>query len=79
MPHNIEIKDNVFLMKEGIKYEKYSLGKAQNITIDGKLVPKTRVEHSPPPIPQLQEMGEDGILKWREDGKRRPRKAAQPG
>jgi len=78
MPHNIQIKDNVFLIKEGVKYEKYSLGKAENITIDDKLVPKTRVERPPLPIPQLQEMGEDGILKWREDRKYRPRKAAQP-
>jgi len=78
MPHNIQIKDNVFLIKEGVKYEKYSLGKAENITIDDKLVPKTRVERPPLPIPQLQEMGEDGILRWREDRKYRPRKAAQP-
>jgi hypothetical protein len=67
MPHNIEIEDNVFLMKEGIKYEKYSLGKAENITIDGRLAPETRVKRPLLPIPQLQEMGEDGILRWRED------------
>jgi len=67
MPHNIEIEDNVFIIKESVKYEKYSLGKAQNITIDGKLVPKTQVERPAPPIPRLQEMGEDGILRWRED------------
>ena len=66
-------------MKEVVKYEKYSLGKAENITIDGKLLPETRVERPAPAIPQLQEMGEDGILRWREDGNRRPRKAAQPG
>jgi len=71
MPHNIEIEDNVFLMKEGIKYEKYSLGKAENITIDGKLAPKTRAERPPLPIPRLQEMGEDGILRWREDHRKK--------
>jgi len=42
-----------------------TLGKAENITIDGKLAPKTRVERPALPIPRLQEMGEDGVLRWR--------------
>ena len=65
MPHNIEIENNVFLMKDGTKYKKYSLGKAENITIDGKLVSGTIVKRPPPSIPMLQEMDEDGILRWR--------------
>ena len=67
MPHNIDIENNVFLMKEGAKYEKYSLGKAENITIDGKLIPTTVVERPLLPIPMLQEMDEDGILRWQKD------------
>ena len=63
MPHDIEVKGNVFQMKEGVEYEKVQVGKAENIVIDGKLVPETKVERPAlPPIPRLQEMGEDGVL-----------------
>jgi len=71
MPHDIEVKDNVFLMREDVKYEKCSLGKAENITIEDKLVPETRVKRTAPTIPWLQEMGEDGVLRWREDQRRK--------
>ncbi|HUT33941.1 MAG TPA: right-handed parallel beta-helix repeat-containing protein [Planctomycetota bacterium] len=66
MPHSIEVKDNVFEMKEGTKYEQCSVGKAENITIDGKLIPETKTDRPAPPIPKLQPMGEDGILRWQE-------------
>ena len=66
MPRDIDVRENVFLMEEGVKYKKHSLGKAENITIHGKLAPETKVQRpAPPPIPRLREMGEDGVLKWR--------------
>lgn len=77
MPHNIQVEGNIFQMPKDVKYQKYSLGKAENITIDGKLAPKTRVERPALPIPRLQEMGEDGILRWRED--RRQKGTGAPG
>ena len=76
MPHNIEIKDNVFQMPDGVKYERCSVGKAENITIDGKMVPETKVDRPAPPIPRLQEMGEDGILRWREHRRQKTQQEA---
>jgi len=67
MPHSIEVNDNAFEMKEGVKYEPCSVGKAENITIDGKLVPETKTNRPAPPIPSLVPMGEDGILRWQEE------------
>ena len=67
MPRDIDVRENVFLMDEGVKYEKHSLGKAENITIRGKLAPETKVERSAPrPIPRLREMADDGVLNWRD-------------
>jgi len=66
MPHGIEVKDNVFEMKEGVKYQPYSVGKAENITIDGKLVRHTKTNRAAQPIPELLPIGEDGILRWRD-------------
>ena len=40
---------------------------AENITIDDKLVLETKTERPAPVVPRLQEMGEDGILSWKED------------
>ena len=77
MPRDIVIGDNTFvgLFEEGVLAEsaehkqpaKYRLGKAENVTIDGKLVAETRVEGRPAPaaIIRLQEMGEDGVLRWK--------------
>jgi len=70
MPHNIQVEGNIFQMPKDVKYQKYSLGKAENITIDGKLVPETKVGRPMPPIPWLQAMDEDGILRWQEGGRR---------
>ena len=62
MPHDIEVEGNVFLM-EGAKYEKYSLGKAENIVIDGTLVPETKAERPAPlPLPLLVPMDAEGEL-----------------
>ena len=62
MPHDVEVEGNVFLM-EGAKYEKYSLGKAENIVIDGQLVPETKGERpAPPPLPLLIPMDVEGKL-----------------
>jgi hypothetical protein len=77
MPRDIVIADNTFVgpFEEGVLAEsaehkqpaKYRLGKAENVTIDGKVVPETRVEGRPAPraVIRLQEMGEDGVLRWK--------------
>jgi len=78
MPHDIAVAENTFLnvgeqvFVEGVialssappgKAVKYALGEAENITIEGKLVPETRKARGAPPImPLLQEMGEDGVV-----------------
>jgi len=67
MPHNIEVKENVFEMKEGVKVQKVSLGKAENVTIDGTLAPETRTKRPAPPIPRLEPMGEEGVLRWQQN------------
>lgn len=81
MPHDIEVSDNVFIdvgdrvfadgvIPESAEHQaaaKVRIGQAENITVDGELLPETRKEGgAPPPIPCLQEMGEDGVLRWRE-------------
>lgn len=63
MPHDVEVAENVFLMPENVRYEKCSLGKAENIVIDGKLAPETRTQQpSPPPLPLLVPMDADRKL-----------------
>ena len=64
MPHSIQVAENSFLGLED--KQKYVVGKAENITIEGKLVPETRTDREAPQIPWLQEMGEDGVLGVRE-------------
>lgn len=66
MPHNIAVGENVFEMKEDVKYEQCTLGKAENITVDGRLAPETRTDRPAPAMPRLQETGEDGVLRWHE-------------
>lgn len=68
MPHDIEVEENAFQGADEKPYEKYRIGKAERITLDGKLVPETRTQSpgSPPAMPRLQEMGEEGILIVRE-------------
>lgn len=62
LPHDIEVEGNVFLM-EGAKYEKCSSGKAENIVIDGQLVPETKADRPAPlPLPLLIPMGAEGKL-----------------
>ncbi|MBM4018845.1 MAG: hypothetical protein FJ288_11035 [Planctomycetes bacterium] len=80
MPREIQVSDNTFqdagdrVFGDGIvgesaehaKIARYRLGKAENVTIDGKVVPATRVEgRTPPPFPRLQAMGDDGVLRWK--------------
>ena len=63
MPHNIQVEGNIFRMPKDVKYQKYSLGKAENITIDGKLVPETKAKHPAPlPLPFLTPMDAEGKL-----------------
>jgi len=67
MPHDIRIAENTFLDLEQYNYSKYSLGQAENITIDGRLAAETQKDRGEPlPIPWLEEMGEDGVLNWLE-------------
>ncbi len=62
MPHDIDVVDNVF-RTEGTVYEEYSLGKAENITINDRLVPDTKVHRpSPQPSPLLIAMDQEGRL-----------------
>ncbi len=79
MPHNIDVRENTFVnagdqvFVDGVlKSEsgraatavKYVVGQAENITVEGKLVPETRNERGPsPPIPRLQEMDQNGLLR----------------
>ncbi|MBI4582466.1 MAG: right-handed parallel beta-helix repeat-containing protein [Planctomycetes bacterium] len=62
MPHDIQIEKNIFSDLEEKKYGHYEIGKAENITIDGKQVPATRAEGrgAPAPLPRLRELGEEG-------------------
>ncbi len=78
MPNNIRISGNTFVgsFAEGVLPDgeehalpaKYRLGKAENITIEGQMLPETRGERKPPPIPKLEAMDDDGILHWRTEG-----------
>ncbi len=65
MPHDVQVAENVFQMKQGITYEKVRVGKAENVTIGGKLLAETQAttRGAPPPIPRLRPMGDDGVLK----------------
>jgi len=63
MPHDVVVKDNLFTMKEGVKYRKWVVGKAENIVIDGRLVPETRAKRPPVrSLPRLVPMGPEGKL-----------------
>jgi len=74
MPHDVEVRDNVFLMPEGAKYEKCAVGKAENIVIDGRLVAETRADRpAPPPLLRLVPMDAEGKL-----GTGRPRSLSKP-
>jgi len=82
MPHDIEVADNTFVnvgnqvftdnvfqsdTAPPAKAAKYVVGQAENITIEGQVVPGTRRDKNPPPpMPRLQEMDENGILRWHE-------------
>ena len=63
MPHDVIVRDNDFVMKEGVKYEKCSVGKAENIVVDGKLIPETKTNRpAPGAIPLLTPMDAKGKL-----------------
>ncbi len=61
MPHDIKVEGNVFLMEDA-EYEKYSIGKAENVMIDGKLIPETRADRPAHPLPLLVPMDAEGKL-----------------
>lgn len=64
MPNNVVVADNTFI---GLDDEqKCVVGKAENITIEGELLAETRSEREAPAIPRLQEMDENGVLRWSE-------------
>src|SRR5262249_42840027 len=62
MPHDIQVAQNSFSNVPQL----YSIGTAVNISIDGVIVPSTfdPTAPLPPPMPYLQEMGQDGVLTW---------------
>jgi len=63
MPHDIQVEGNVLLMPEGVKCDKCSLGKAENILIDGKLIAETKAPHrAQSPMPLLLPMDAEGRL-----------------
>ncbi|MBM4043366.1 MAG: hypothetical protein FJ290_33175, partial [Planctomycetes bacterium] len=63
MPRDITVEGNVCLMPEGVKFEKCQVGKAENIVVEGELVPATKVERpAPSPLPLLTPMDADGNL-----------------
>jgi len=76
MPHHVAVGSNVFDMPEGAAFEECSIGKAENVTVDGTLIPETQTDRPAPPIPRLQPMGDDGVLTWR--GARPPRPRVEP-
>jgi hypothetical protein len=79
MPNHIEVAENTFAGAGGQafadkiifgdapegKAAKYVLGQAQNVTVEGALLPKTQKDGvTAPRIVWLQPMGEDGVLRW---------------
>ena len=63
MPNYIQIYDNTFIMPEGAKFERYRVGKAENVFIDGELVLKTKAGRpEPKAMPLLIPMDADGKL-----------------
>jgi len=48
MPNYIQIYDNTFIMPEGAKFERYCVGKAENVFIGGELVLKTKAGRPEP-------------------------------
>lgn len=72
MPHDIQVTGNAFLgpfqTSASHSHEhwlpvKYDVGEAENISIDGALVPATRRDRpAPPPIPRLREMDDAGVM-----------------
>ena len=65
MPNNIRIEGNTFQAKAGIKYSRYSIGRAENVWIDGERVESTKGGRAAPAIPRLKAMAADGVLRWR--------------
>jgi hypothetical protein len=81
MPNHIEVAENTFGGAGGqvfadktifgdappAKAAKYVLGQAENVTVEGTLLPKTQKDRGPAPrVVRLQPMGEDGVLRWRD-------------
>ncbi|MCY3017817.1 MAG: right-handed parallel beta-helix repeat-containing protein [Planctomycetota bacterium] len=63
MPHDIKVENNTF-STEGPPYRKCEVGKAENITLDGELLPATKAERPPPPpMPLLSPMDAEGKLR----------------
>jgi len=73
MPHDIEIAENTFIDIPK-KFKKYSIGKAENIYIEGKLVPETKSDKkwqlTPANMPRI-ELTKSGTLRVRKNQDRR--------
>jgi hypothetical protein len=61
MPHDIQVAGNTFVnVKDD---ERYQVGKAENVMIEGRTVPETRKDvGAPPPMPLLVLMDDEGKL-----------------
>ena len=68
MPHHIEVADNVFEMPGGAEFQRCAVGKAEHVTVDGRLVTETQTDRPAPAIPRLRPMGEDGVLGAQDGG-----------
>jgi hypothetical protein len=61
MPHDVQVAGNTFVNVKA--EERYQVGKAENVTIDGDVVPATRTDRGPPPpMPRLIPMDAEGRL-----------------
>jgi hypothetical protein len=65
MPHYIRVGDNQFDFSVST-FDKYELGVAENIWIEGEIVPETDNPNGypEPAIPRLLQMGANGVLTW---------------
>ena len=71
MPHDVVVRRNVFEMTPGAKYDACQVGRAENVTLDGKLLDRTRTRRAATTMPSLRQMRDDGVLRWRAGGGRR--------
>ncbi len=67
MPRNIRVEENRFQVKDGIAYKPCVVDKAENITVDGKLMQARADGPAASPLLRLSEMANDGVLRWHKE------------